>query len=598
MYKKLLGIIHLSDEKDTNFPLSRCYNDSQISLFSPSVEKTGVRLQFQGKLYNQDTLKELLSIKELSSDHTIILKAYKKWGIDLLSKLDGIYAFALWDTQTQKLYLAKDRVSVQPLYYYHDMQSFLFGSSLRTMTTFAQFHKALDTSALSNYFTYGYIMQPNTIYKNCHKIKSAHYLCYDIEAQTYHETKYWDLGDAYDKEKLSLSIEEFTQESHRLLKASIQKRVQGVSHPAASLSGGYDSSTIAALLQEKHSQKIKTFTMGFEDESINEAPEAKAIAKHLGTEHHEHYFSAQDALHIVPKLSEVYDEPFYDNGSIPTTLLSSILQEEGVETIFAGDGGDEVFATADDIERFDRILSVPKPLRNTIFHLLNTLNPSKIPYLSSYQNFPTKYYKFTHFIKADTIPDMVKVKMTLFHPYEIQQLIQDSDTKFASIFDDIHFGEHAQSVDKVIGSYFKTFMTDGELNKTIGAFSYQNISVREPYLDIDLVEFMARVPSEIKIQGGNKKHLLKQIAYQHIPKPLLDRPKKGFSIPFSQWMKHELKPLVMETLSYENIKKDNILLPKYVLEIKNNFYAGKEEYKYKLWSILLYQLWYEKNMRD
>jgi len=337
--------------------------------------------------------------------------------------------------------------------------------------------------------------------------------------------------------------------------------------------------------------------MGFEDKSINEAPDAKKIAQHLGTDHIEHYFSASDALKIVPKLSEVYDEPFYDNGSIPTTLLASIAGEHEIDTIFAGDGGDEVFATADDIERFDTILSIPQPLRNGLYTLLNSVNPSHIPYLKENKNIPTKYYKLINIIKAKNIPEMVKIKMTLFHPFEINKLIQSDNIHYESIFDDIYFGEHAKSVDKVIGSYFKTFMTDGELIKTTQAFGHEHIAIREPYLDYDLIEFMSRVPSDIKIKNGIKKNLLKQIAYDYIPKELLDRPKKGFSVPFSAWMKNELKPLLMETLSIENLKKDGILNPEYVINIRNSFLNGKEEYKYKIWSILLYQLWFEKNIR-
>jgi len=220
-----------------------------------------------------------------------------------------------------------------------------------------------------------------------------------------------------------------------------------------------------------------------------------------------------------------------------------------------------------------------------------------IPYLNENKNIPTKYFKFINIIKAKNIPEMVKVKMTLFHPYEIDKLIQSQDIHYPSVFDELYFGKYAQSVDKVIGSYFKTFMTDGELIKTTQAFYHQDITIREPYLDYALINYMARVPSEIKIKDNVKKNLLKQIAHDYIPKPLLDRPKKGFSVPFSAWMKNELKPLLMETLSAENLKKDGILNPEYVINIRNNFLNGKEEYKYKLWSILLYQLWYEKNMR-
>ena len=590
MCKKLLGLI--------DFTKSFLPSDTGQCLFyhdSKSYHDTSI--QFQGTLYNSDILKTKLSLSQTLSDAELIMIAYHEWGISLLKELDGIFAFALFDKKKNRMILAKDRISVHPLYYYHDKHFFLFGSSLKTLTKMECFSKKLNNAALSNYFTYGYILQPNTIYQNCFKVKSGHFVLFDITKKTISEKQYWDLGDSYDTPKSTMGEEAFKEEAEILLKSAIKKRISKDENYAASLSGGYDSSTISALLQEESSKQIKTFTIGFEDASINEAPEAKKIAQHLGTEHIEHYFSASDALDIVPKLSEVYDEPFYDNGSIPTTLLASIAKEHGVDTIFAGDGGDEVFATADDIGRFDNILALPQPLREGIYTVLNTFNPSIIPYIKENKNIPTKYYKFINIIKAKSIPQMVKVKMTLFHPYEIDALLQSKDTHYPSVFDDLTFGRYAQSVDKVIGSYFKTFMTDGELIKTTQAFSHQDISIREPYLDYALIDFMARVPSDIKVKDGIKKNLLKQIAHDYIPKELLDRPKKGFSVPFAHWMKHELKPLMMETLSYENIQKDGILNPNYVTSIKNRFLNGKEEYKYKLWSILLYQLWYEKNMR-
>ncbi len=554
-------------------------------------------IDFSGTLYNKERLQEKLSTTSTEDDAILLLQAYDTWGIDMLHHLEGIFAFVLLDKKKEILYLVKDKVSIKPLYYTKQEKFFCVNSSLKELVKMPHVPKELNRQALANYFTYGYIMQPNTIYQECYKVKSGHYLTLDITTKQITQTSYWDLGEAYDQPKLSWSEKEFENKAHQLLTNSVTKRISKAGNFGASLSGGYDSSTIAAILQEQAPHKIKTFTIGFEDESINEAPEAKKIAQHLQTEHIEHYFSDQDAMHIIPMLSEVYEEPFYDNGSIPTTLLSSIAKEHGIDTIFAGDGGDEVFATADDIERFERILAIPQDIRHRLFSLANLLNPSTLPYLKDSKNIPTKYYKLLHIFKAQSIPEMVKIKMTLFHPFEIKKLLQHNDITYPSTFDDIYFGKHAQSVDKVIGSYFKSFMTDGELIKTTQAFGYHDIQIREPYLDRELIALMAQVPSEIKIKDGIKKHLLKNIAHHYIPKSLLDRPKKGFSVPFSRWMKGELKPLLMETLNESNLKKDGILDVSYVINIRNQFLAGKEEYKYKLWSILLYQLWYQKNMR-
>jgi asparagine synthase (glutamine-hydrolysing) len=437
-------------------------------------------------------------------------------------------------------------------------------------------------------------LQPYTIFENTHKVKSGHFVAYDIKKHIWEQKEYWSLESCYIKEKPLLKEDSVIKSVEEILYNSVEKRTDSNQAIATSLSGGYDSSMIAALLNEKNSQKIDTFTIGFNQKDINEAHHAKKIAAHLGTNHHEHYFSESDAMEVIPKLSLVYDEPFADYGATPTVLMAQLAKENGFETLFVGDGGDEVFATADDVAQFDKLLHSPLVLKNGISHILNTINPKKIPILKSYQNFPTKYYKLLELLNATKVSQMVNTKLILFYDQEIKTLLKDDTINFQTTFDEIDFPKYAETVDQVIGTHFKTSMVDAELVKSFQATRYSNISIKEPLLDIELIQYMARVSKEVKIKDGEKKYILKQIAHKYIPKNLLDRPKSGFAIPFSSWLKGSLKELLYEHINEKRLESDALFDTKSVIKIRDDFYAGNESYKYKLWTLFLFQLWYDK----
>jgi asparagine synthase (glutamine-hydrolysing) len=233
-----------------------------------------------------------------------------------------------------------------------------------------------------------------------------------------------------------------------------------------------------------------------------------------------------------------------------------------------------------------------------MFNALNMINPSKLPIINSYQNFPTKYYKFLHLLNGQTIPQMVKVKPMLFIDDEIKSLLNTNTISFNSSFDEIKFPKYSESVDQVIGSYFKTSMVDAELVKSFQAARYAGVSLKEPLLDIDLIKYMAGVSQDIKIKNGEKKYVLKQIAHSFIPKKLLDRPKSGFDIPFSSWLNGPLKELVFDQINESRLKNDAIFNIAEVIKIRDAFYGGNDAYKYKLWTLFLFQLWYKNNIKD
>ncbi len=555
-------------------------------------------IQCDGIFYNASDLKKALDLPSETDDAQLILHGYRRWGMQtLLRRLEGVFSFVLFDTERALLLLARDHVGVKPLFFYHTPELFAFSSSLHHLAQSDFFEKRLSDTALRDYFTYGFVLQPDTIYANCYKVRSGHFLVYDLHRDTLYEERYWGLGACYDQTKLDLDEASLQQEVARVLTDAVQKRLFGVQEVGISLSGGYDSSVLAALLQAQSGRKIKTFTIGFEDAKYDESPDARKIAAHLGTEHTEYRFTAQDAVKTVPMLSDVFAEPFYNNGAIPTLLLSHIVHESRMKTLFVGDGGDEVFATADDAGRFEAVLGFPRPLKRGISKLLQALDPTGLPYLRHYKNMPTRYYKMVQMLDAGDIPSMVELRLMLFHPHEQKKLLLRHVQSEKNMFAQIGFGSHAEGVDQIIGSYFKSLLINAELVKTTQSLGLYDITPRVPYLDIALIELMAKVPARLKIKGGVKKYLLKNIAYAYIPEALLDRPKRGFSVPFSKWMRKELKPLVDAILSEENLARDGVLNPRYVMSLKKEFYRGNEDYKYKLWAIFLFQLWYEKHMR-
>ncbi len=563
-----------------------------------AMQNNTLLVQYDGTLYNSFDLKKVLNLSSDTGDTKVILQGYRQWGIEtLLRRLEGIFSFVLFDREHAQLILARDHVGVKPLFFYRTPELFAFSSSLYRLAQSDFFEKRLSDTALRDYFTYGFVLQPDTIYADCYKVRSGHFLVYDLHRDTLHEERYWGLGACYDQMKLDIDEASLQHEVTRVLTDAVQKHLVGVQEVGVSLSGGYDSSVLAALLQAHSGRKIKTFTIGFEDAKYDESSDAGKIAAHLGTEHTAYCFTAQDAVKTVPMLSDVFAEPFYNNGAIPTLLLSRIVSESGMETLFVGDGGDEVFATADDAGRFEAVLGFPRSLKKGASKLLQALDPTGLPYLRHYKNMPTRYYKMVQMLDAGDIPGMVELRLMLFHPHEQKKLLLRHVQSEKNMFAQIGFGPHAEGVDQIIGSYFKSLLINAELVKTTQSLRLYGITPRVPYLDKTLIELMAKVPARLKIKGGVKKYLLKNIAYAYIPEALLDRPKRGFSVPFSKWMRKELKPLVDATLSEENLSRDGVLNPRYVMSLKKEFYRGNEDYKYKLWAIFLFQLWYEKHMR-
>lgn len=545
---------------------------------------------FNGEVYNFQAIKQelqFLGYEFIShSDTEVILKAFYHWGIECVSKFRGMFAFSIYDKKENKVYLFRDRVGVKPLYCFYKDDIFLFASELKALYQHPSFEKIIDTKAVSLFLQFGYIQAPYSIFKNTFKLEPAHYLEYDLSYKSFKIKQYWEVLDSYKKEKEN-SYENAKDELEKLLQESFALRTVSDVPIGTFLSGGVDSSLVTAILQHNMSNKLSTFTIGFEDKSYNEAGFAKNIANYLNTNHTEYYCSNQDAMNIIPTLPTIYDEPFGDSSAIPTILVSQIAKKS-VSVILSGDGGDEVFCGYSSYSlfesRFKKIDVLPKAM---IKKILNCIPDPLYALYNMNEKYYLKYLKFKNTLEHGDIANMYKVANSVFTKHEVESVLKNN---YFYIKDDIV--KDISHLERMMVSDFKGYLCDDILVKVDRASMSVSLEAREPLLDHKIIEYAARLPIEYK----KDKRILKDILSNYIPRNLFERPKAGFGIPINDWLRKELKYLLDEYLNEEEIKRSNIFNEHYVQELKRLFLEGKNNDR-KIWTLLMFQMWYKENMK-
>jgi asparagine synthase (glutamine-hydrolysing) len=576
-----------------------------------SDEKGSVWIVYNGEIYNYKVIREQLLSKgftfKSNSDTEVVLNAYVCWGIDCLKEFIGMFAIAIWDTRVKKLYLLRDRIGVKPLYYYYKEGRLLFGSELKALMAHPNFPKEIDFEVLPSFLRYGYIPAPRTIFQDTFKIKPGHYLCLQKNELT--EVKYWDVDDYYLEEPLQGDEEEIAEELEALLVDSFKLRLVSDVPIGIFLSGGIDSTTLTALLQRNTNTQYKTFSIGFYEDQFDEAKWSKKVAGYLETDHTEYYMSVKDCIGIIEKLPEIYDEPFGDNSGIPTYLLSQ-LTKQYTKVALSADGGDELFGGYKHYSSLSSLhtsfLRLPKYIRNKIVGALNALGPSKAeniynmlrPVIPQIRNFKDKYEKYTNILSAcndDKFVDMYKYNVSKWMPDEIDNVLNGNRIdQYTTYFE--HTFDALKEIDlksQMMAADLKTFLLDDILTKVDRASMSVSLESREPFLDHRLVQYVARIPSSLKCKNGISKYILRKILYKHIPKKLVDRPKKGFVVPLSDWLKGDLYPLLMDYLNESKLKREGIFDEKAVTHNIKDFLRGSVS-ENKLWYILMFQMWKER----
>lgn len=547
---------------------------------------------FNGEIYNYRTIRDkLLAEKKVTafrggSDTEVLLAAFEAYGVrDTLALCKGMFAIALYDKETKRITLMRDRVGEKPLYYGFVNKSFVFASDIGSIRVLDGFCNEIDTAVLQIYFIHGYIPAPYSIYKDIYKLDAGCILELDVPYDTPKISPYWSVrevakyGQAH---PFCGTRQEAADELERLLKASIREQMVADVPVGAFLSAGIDSSTIVALMQAQSDLKVRTFTIGMEDPKYNEAAYAKEIAKHLGTQHTELYITPDDAKAVIPKLAHIFGEPFADSSQIPTYLVSKMTREH-VTVSLSGDAGDELFCGYMTYASIDRIWgkmkSYPYALRKMASSLL-----VNCPLLKNKQILQTKAY-----LLGAKSPE---------HLYELSNA-QEAGNLAVALDKNVHpykhntqrYGDVQEPQSRIMLMDMEVYHPDDILVKVDRTAMAVSLETRVPMLDKDVVEFAWTLPIAYKKQGDVGKVVLRDVLYRYVPKEMMDRPKKGFSIPITKWLKGpQLRSWAEALVDRELIRRQGILNADVVWRMWTD-YIKNDNWRIQLWYILMFQSW-------
>ncbi len=470
-------------------------------------------------------------------------------------------------------------------------------SELKALYKHSEFEKKIDVNGLSLFLQFSYIPAPHTIFHNTYKLLPGHALTINLKTKKQELKKYWDVFDYYNKPKLNISDQEAIQETDRLMKSAYEYRMVADVPVGIFLSGGYDSTSVAALLQTGRTEKLKTFTIGFNENEFNEAPEAKKIANYLGTDHREWYLTANEAGDVLKQLPEIYDEPFADNSTVPTVLVSKMARQD-VKVALSADGGDEIFGGYNKFNQAEKYTGMPVALQSILSGTMSLINPSYIPYFNKKYNFTTRYEKMRLIWKQHDPVAAVKYISQYITEKEVKSILNKSFENYHTFFEDGKLLEKNDGVvNRLLAIDYKTFLVDNNLVKVDRATMSVGLEGREPMLDHRLIEFLAQLPSSFKIRNGVNKWLLKEVVHKYVPKELMERPKRPFIAPLMVWFKGDLKEQLKYYLSERCLSDTGVFQAETVIRLRDNFLAGKKVNYQKLWQILMFQLWYDRWIR-
>jgi asparagine synthase (glutamine-hydrolysing) len=520
-----------------------------------------------GEIYNFRALRAELEVLGCvfrgSGDTEVMLAAISIWGVrKAIEKCNGMFAFALWDRQLRRLHLGRDRIGEKPLYAGWAGRVFLFGSELKALRRHPDFQAAPDRNSLALFIRYCCIPAPWSIYQGINKILPGTIVTIGEQGQAPHAETYWSTPviarcgvdnslDSYGK-SLDSAVEEFGA----LLADSVKLRLESDRPFGAFLSGGVDSSTIVALMQQVTNRPAKTFTIGFEE--ADEAVYARAVSAHLGTDHTERYISSDDALRVIPELPRLYDEPFSDSSQIPTFLISQ-LARESVTVVLTGDAGDELFGG------YGRYRPSPKPLP-----------PIHTNGVTDYERI--RYYQRRMSTWADP-----------------ESLVLGSHEPATLMTDPANWLPTDDLVPQMMLMDSITYLPDELLVKLDRAAMAVGLEPRTPFLDHRLIEFSWRLPMDMKIRDGVRKWILRQLLYRHVPPFLIERPKQGFEIPLSRWLRNGLREWAESLLDEQRLTSEGFFDARQIREKWESHLSGDDTWKHFLWSILMFEAWLEQS---
>ena len=565
-------------------------------------------IAFNGEIYNHLELRKKLEKDGLApswrghSDTETILGLIEAYGLDACLKLlVGMFAFALWDREENAVFLARDRIGEKPLYYgTHGGISF-FASELKSLRPHPAFKPEVNTDALCSYLRHNYIPAPHSIYKDIFKLEPGHYL--KLAAGEKPQV-YWSLADVVTDSQIrsDRSEEDYLNKLEKVLKQAVGQQMQADVPLGAFLSGGVDSSLIVALMQEQSSRPVKSFSIGFDNDEFDEAPFAKAVAQHIGTEHHELYVSSQQAQDVIPQLPYLYDEPFADSSQIPTFLVSKIAREH-VTVSLSGDAGDELFGgynrynwgvninnklsmipgflkTASKIV----ITSIPPNVWNTLLKPVNSFLPRKYRYM----NLGDKLHKLSQIFGVQSETELYLLLIS--HWSEPERVVFGKEletalTKPENQNLDLSFTQRMMISDML------TYLPDDILVKVDRAAMGVSLETRVPFLDHRVIETAWHMPMHLKIREGIGKDCLRRLLYRRVPKGLIERPKMGFGVPLGDWLRGPLRDWAESLINEKRLEQSGYFVTDDIQAKWKEHLSGRRNWQYHLWDILMFEAW-------
>jgi asparagine synthase (glutamine-hydrolysing) len=560
---------------------------------------------YNGEIYNFQELQKKVRDKghrlATSSDTEVVVHLYEEYGPQCLEFLEGMFAFAIWDIPKQRLFVARDRMGEKPLHWTIQGGKFIFGSEIKGILAHPDSKKELNEAALRSYLTLEYVPAPQSMFKGIHKLLPSHYLL--VEGGQVKVESYWQPTN----EATPLSESDAQNQLVSLLDRSVELRLISDVPLGVFLSGGIDSSFIAALAARKVSGPLKTFSIGFADASFDESEHAESVAQHLGTQHECVEFSPDMALATMTELWKVLDEPLADASIVPTYFLSKMTRRN-VTVALAGEGGDELFGGYPTYQAHQWAglwNTLPKVLRK------NVIDPALMSLPVSFNNLSFDY-KVKRFISAvEEAPISRHLRwMGSFPLSEHHDLLLNgsngSSGKHALAEEQLfecqgmtrtlmpEARHHKDIVDAIMRLDLATYLPDDLLVKSDRASMAASLEVRLPFLAFPLVEFALTLPSNLKVRGQSTKYLLRKAAASYLPEKIVRRPKKGFGIPVGKWIKDEFKPVVDELLSDSFIQQQRLFNGQYVARLLQEHHQGKVDRRKELWTLLMFQWWWRK----
>lgn len=578
-------------------------------------------IAFNGEIYNHKDLRtELANVGLVStavrdwrghSDTETLLACFDAWGIErTLQQCVGMFAFAVWDKQTRELLLARDRLGEKPLYYGVQNGVLLFGSELKALKAHPSFVGEIDRVAIALQMRHNYVPAPYSIYQGIRKLPAGSVLRLQAGVAPGDPTPYWSLCEAIASTRnqpfTGSDTDAVSALEKRLLKA-VALQMQADVPLGAFLSGGVDSSTIVALMQAQSARPVKTFTIGFDEAGYNEAVHAKAVARHLGTEHTEMYVAPQQAMEVIPRLATLYDEPFSDSSQIPTFLVSQMARQH-VTVSLSSDGGDELFGGYSRYRRaagiWRKLLLLPGfsgaglagAIRSLPVAVWNRLAAPILPMMPvRTRNVGDKAHKFAALLEQNDRSSFYRGFLSHWaNPSEIVLHGDEPPDYFNS-------GESAAG----ISDFFETMMLTDTLNylpddilvKVDRAAMGVSLETRLPLLDHRVVEFAWQLPLHMKVRNEQGKWILRQVLDKYVPRELIERPKMGFGVPIDSWLRGPLRDWAESLLSEDRLRREGFFNPMPIREKLAEHMSGQRNWQYLLWDVLMFQAWLEQEQR-